>query len=59
MTIEKYKSNDGWRWRARHGRAQKIVAESGEAYASKSNLTRAVRSFLKAIRGAQVGIVNE
>lgn len=51
MLIEKYKAKDGFRWRIRQGRAKKIVADSGEAYASMSNLTRALKRFLKSIRG--------
>jgi uncharacterized protein YegP (UPF0339 family) len=54
MVLEKYKSEDGFRWRIRQGRAHKIVAESGEAYSTRSNLNRAVKSFLKFIRGRVV-----
>jgi len=50
MKIEIYKSSaDGlWRWRAvaRNGR---IMADSGEGYASRRNAQRAVDTFLQAM----------
>ncbi len=45
FTIETYKARDGIRWRIRSHRNNKIVAESGEAYASKGNVKRSVRSL--------------
>ena len=41
-TITLYQAADGWRWRmkARNGR---IVADSGEAYASRANCLSAAR----------------
>lgn len=56
MYIEKYQAKDGYRWRIVQNK--RIVADSGEAYATKSSLTRAVAAFLKAIRG-QVFIHDE
>lgn len=47
MYIEKYEAKDGFRWRIVEN--DRIVADSGEAYATKSSLTRAINSFLKAI----------
>ena len=50
MKIEIYKSSaDGlWRWRAvaRNGR---IMADSGEGYASRRNACRAVNTFVQAM----------
>jgi|PlaIllAssembly_1097288.scaffolds.fasta_scaffold01916_15 uncharacterized protein YegP (UPF0339 family) len=49
LRFEIYKAKDGWRWRlieANH----KTVAESGEAYASKWNAKRAVRSLTRGIK---------
>ena len=51
MLLEKYEAKDGYRWRIREGRTRRIVADSGEAYASMSNLSRAVKRFLQAVRG--------
>lgn len=42
--FEVYASKDGWRWRLVAGNG-KIIADSGEAYASKRNAKRAVRSI--------------
>jgi uncharacterized protein YegP (UPF0339 family) len=41
---EVYQAADGWRWRlvAPNGR---IVADSGEAFASRSNATRSIRAI--------------
>lgn len=47
-----YLAADGWRWRvlaANH----KVMADSGEAYATKSSARRAVRRFL-AVLGVKV-----
>lgn len=38
-----YKSQDGWRWRARRG--GRTVADGSEAYVSRSNAVRALRRF--------------
>lgn len=43
--IEKYKAKDGLRWRLRSRHNSKIVAESGEAYANRGSLNRAVSAF--------------
>ncbi len=46
--FEVYPARDGHRWRfvAKNG---KIMADSGEAYASASNASRALRRFKKLI----------
>lgn len=46
--FEIYESDDGWRWRlvASNGN---IVADSGEAYSSKGNAKRAVRSLKRKV----------
>ena len=43
-TFERYEDAGGeWRWRLRHDNGN-VLADSGEGYASKSNLTRAVKA---------------
>ena len=39
-----YNAADGWRWRLVAGNGE-TIADSGEAYVSKSNADRAVRSL--------------
>lgn len=48
LFVTTYQSKDGWRWRlkARNGR---IVADSGEAYASRPNALRAARRLCCAV----------
>lgn len=47
MKFQIYGAKDGFRWRA-IARNGNIVAESGEAYATKFNAGRALGSFLAA-----------
>lgn len=48
MKVHVYQAVDGWRWRlkANNGR---IVADSGEAYASRPNAIRAARRLCRAV----------
>lgn len=55
-TFEVYKAADGWRWRLR-AKNSKIVADSGEAYSSKSNCRRAACHMINLIYEARVGVV--
>ncbi len=41
-TMEVHEGADGWRWRVRAGNGR-LVATSGEAFASKGNAVRAAR----------------
>lgn len=43
-----YKAGDGWRWqfKAANGR---LIAESGEAYTSRSGATKALRRMIELI----------
>lgn len=46
--FQPYKAKDGWRWRliAANGR---IIADSGEAYARKSGVERAITTTIAAV----------
>lgn len=56
MKIVIYKSPDGYRWRAvRHN--GRIVADSGEAYASLSNAKRAATRLFKNIQSGKTKLV--
>jgi uncharacterized protein YegP (UPF0339 family) len=57
LTITAYQAKDGWRWRATRG--GRIVADSGEAYASRRNALRAASSLVMAIATARAQIVYE
>ena len=46
MKFQIYKAKDGFRWRALV-QNKKIVAESGEAYATKSGARKGLARFLK------------
>jgi uncharacterized protein YegP (UPF0339 family) len=50
-----WKGRDGWRWHAK--RSGRIVAESGEAYSSKSKAHRAVITFTDALSADRYEIV--
>lgn len=55
-TFEVYKAADGWRWRLR-AKNSKIVADSGEAYSSKSNCVRAARRMINSMYEARIDVV--
>lgn len=55
-SFEVYKAADGWRWRLR-AKNRKIVADSGEAYASKRNCYRAACHMINLIYEARVEVV--
>ena len=46
-TLELHKAGDGFRWRLK--RKGRIVAESGEAYSSRSKLSRAVGALSRGL----------
>ncbi len=41
--LEIYTAKDGHRWRVSNSRNKNIVMESGEAYANRANVKRAIR----------------
>ena len=47
-TFEIYHAADGFRWRLTSGNGA-IVADSGEAYSTKSNAKRAIKKLVKSI----------
>lgn len=51
LRIEKYKAEDGYRWRlVKTGKSQRILADGSEAYSTMSNLSAAVKRFLNGVR---------
>ena len=48
-TFEIYHAADGFRWRLTSGNGA-IVADSGEAYSTKSNCKRAVRKLTRSVQ---------
>lgn len=57
LRIEKYKAEDGFRWRlVKAGKSQRILADGSEAYSSMSNLTAAVKRFLDGVRNDNLTI---
>lgn len=52
LTFHVYPAADGWRWRAIV--SGRIMADSGEAYASERNARRAVTRLLELMPTAQV-----
>lgn len=56
LTFHIYNAADGWRWRLK-GRNGKIIADSGEAYASRKGARRAVRLVRDGAEWAWVVVV--
>lgn len=53
--FEVYKAADGWRWRIKAANGR-IVADGGEAYASRRNARRAVAGLIR-ILAADIPVV--
>jgi uncharacterized protein YegP (UPF0339 family) len=53
--FQTYRDSRGdWRWRLVAGNGQ-IIADSGEGYASRFNVKRAIRTFGEAVSGMPLG----
>jgi uncharacterized protein YegP (UPF0339 family) len=47
---------DGWRWRLKEKQSGKIVCSSSEAYATKANAIRNIRSLRVAVPLARIKV---
>lgn len=58
VAITIYRASDGWRWRART-RNGRIIADSGEAYVSKSNAENGITALAEAFKAGSYEVIRK